>query len=387
MKTLIINSGSSSLKFKVLSETMETEFSGLFDKIGAAQGIYTAKKNEEKFKEEFEITNHDLAIEFLVKQMKEQEIISDINEIKAVGHRVAHGGEQFTKTTEITLDNLIDLEAVSGLAPLHNPVSVKTIRLFLENYQGMRQFAIFDTAFHQTLPAYNYLYPLPTSYYKEDQIRKYGFHGTSHQFVSLEANKLYPEDTKVISCHIGNGASICAIKDGKSLNTSMGFTPLAGLMMGTRTGDIDPSIIPFIMEKHDMQPNDIVELINKKSGLLGVSGLSNDLREIESEANNGNEQCQLAIDMYVNRIQGEISKYITELEGLDTLIFTAGVGENSRSIRKAVLSKFAYLGLELDEQRNLNNEIEIHSKDSKIKVLVIPTDEELMMGLEVKKNS
>ncbi len=281
------------------------------------------------------------------------------------------------------------IDELSVLSPLHNPVNLKGIVEFEKALPHAVQVAVFDTSFHKTMPEEAYMYALPYDYYEKDGIRRFGFHGPSHEYVSEKAKELFGEEVshKVITCHLGNGSSLCAIKDGKSIDTSMGFTPLAGLVMGSRTGDIDPEIIPFIEETRGLDSEGVRQLLNKQSGLLGISGVSNDLREVQKAADSGNHRAQLAVKMFVHQIQHYIGAYAADLDGLDTLIFTAGIGEHSSSIRQLVCEKLGYLGVSIDDTKNQNNEVSIESQDSRVKVAVIPTDEEIVIARDVVKTA
>ncbi|TLG72132.1 acetate kinase [Culicoidibacter larvae] len=387
MKVLAINAGSSSLKYQLFEMPSETVLcSGIAERIGMNDGIFSLKVNGEKFEEVLEIPNHSVAVELLLKWLIDHKIISDYNEIQGVGHRVVHGGEHFAASAMLTEENIQLIEDVAELAPLHNPANLTGIYAFKKLLPDAVAVAVFDTAFHQTLAEEAYMYSTPYEWYEKYAVRKYGFHGTSHQYVSAEAARLIgkaPEDAKVIVCHLGNGGSLSAVKNGKSVDTTMGFTPLAGIPMGTRSGDIDPAIIPFIMEKTGQTAAEVVDMLNKKSGFLGVSGLSSDARDIEAGINEGNHRAELAAFIYAKRIAEYIAAYHVYLEGADVIAFTAGIGENAPYIRKCVTRRLGVLGVKLDEAVNESirgKEAIISTDDSAIKIAVVPTNEELVIA-------
>ncbi|WP_280531856.1 acetate/propionate family kinase [Enterococcus xiangfangensis] len=385
-KIMAINSGSSSLKFKLFimpEETVITE--GIVERIGSADAVFSFKYNGEKKSRTTMIKNHQQAVQLVLDTLIKQSIIDSYDEIAGVGHRISHGGTYYQDATLIdeTVEQHID--ELSTLSPLHNPVNLIGIQSFEKVLPDAKQVAIFDTSFHHTIPEKNFMYALPYKYYEEYGIRRYGFHGPSHQYVSEEAARINPDSHKIITCHIGSGASIAAVLAGESINTSMGFTPLAGLVMGTRTGDIDPQIIPFIQEKEGLDAQGIKDLMNKKSGLLGLSGISNDCRDIEEAASAGNSRAQLALDVFAHQIIHYIGAYAADLNGLDTLVFTAGVGEHSATVRKMVCNSLTYLGITIDESKNKENALSIETVDSKVKVLVIPTDEEVIIARDVMR--
>ncbi len=384
MKILSVNAGSSSLKFQLYEMPEEKVLiSGLMEKIGSKDSFYTIKVNGEKVKKEVELKNHAQAFEALVEELKTNNVADSLDEIKGIGHRVVQGGDYFDKTVVIDDEVLSKIEEFSSLAPLHNPAAVTGIKAAFEVFPNAVQTAVFDTAFHQTMPKENYLYAIPMSWYDEYKVRRYGMHGTSHKFVTERMNEiLRRNDTKLITCHIGNGASISAVVNGKCINTSMGLTPNAGLIMGTRCGDIDASIIPYIMEKTGMSPKEIDNVLNKESGLLSLTGKSNDIRDITEGINNGDENCILAHKIYVKRIVDYIAKYYVEMNGCDAIVFTAGVGENSINTRREVINRLGSLGITLDEEANdvRVEERLISTKDSKTECWIIPTDEELMIA-------
>ncbi|PAD88064.1 acetate kinase [Niallia circulans] len=384
MTTLVmaINSGSSSLKFQLFEMPEERVIlKGLFERIGSKNAIFTVCIKEEKKVQTLEVASHETAVNQLLTYLVESGVIETIRDIKAIGHRVAHGGEYFSSSVIIDEEVLGYIVELSELAPLHNPVNIIGIKAFQAVLPDSKQVAVFDTAFHQTISKEKFLYPLPTKFYSDYKVRKYGFHGTSHQYVAQKAEELLQEkNQKIISCHLGNGASICAIRDGKSVNTSMGFTPTAGLMMGTRSGDLDPTILPYLQEKLSLTTKDIMHIINSESGLLGVSNLSNDIRDIELKALEGDEASIIALNMFVDKICHHICEYIVDLDGLDTIIFTAGIGENSRLIRQKIGEKLACIGVEIDSLKNERQETFIHAEQSNINLLVIPTNEELVIA-------
>lgn len=384
MKILSVNAGSSSLKFQLYEMPEEKVLiSGLMERIGDEKSFYTIKLNGEKIKKETFLENHEKAFEALVKELEENDVVESLDEIKGIGHRIVQGGDYFDKTVIINEDVLSKIEELSSLAPLHNPAAVKGIKAAMEVFPGAVQTAVFDTAFHQTMPKENYLYALPYNLYTDYKVRRYGAHGTSHKYVSMRLNELLgKKDTKLITCHIGNGASISAIVNGKCLNTSMGLTPNAGLIMGTRCGDIDASIIPYIMEKTNMSPKEVDTMINKESGLLALSKKSADSRDIEDGIASGDENCILAQKMYVRRIIDYIAKYYVEMNGCDAICFTAGIGENSKDTRRDIINGLSSLGVKLDSEANnvRGKERLISTEDSSIKCYIIPTDEELMIA-------
>lgn len=389
MKILSVNAGSSSLKFQMYEMPEEKVLiSGVFERIGIENSFYTIKLNGEKIKKEVVLSNHTDAVKILTNELLENNIVSDLSEIKAIGHRMVHGGEKYASSVLLTEDVITAVEELSDLAPLHNPANLVGVRAFKEVIPSAVAVGVFDTAFHQTMEEENFLYPVPYEWYKEYGVRKYGFHGTSHKYVSEKmASILGKEETKIITCHIGNGGSLAAVKNGKCIDTSMGFTPNAGIIMGSRSGDIDASLIPFVMKKTGMNISEIDNALNKKSGLLGISGISSDSRDIEDGIKSGNDRCKLAQEMYVNKIVKYIAEYYVELGGADAIVFTAGVGENSITTRKQIIDKLACLGIKLDEERNnVRSEVAlISTDDSSVKVYVIPTDEEVMIARDTYK--
>lgn len=386
MKVLAVNAGSSSLKFRAFEMPEEKVLiSGVFERIGIGNSFYTIKVNGEKIEKTAQLNDHKQAFELLIKELIDNKIVESLDEIKGIGHRIVQGGSYFDKTVTATEDVISKIEELSVLAPLHNPAAVIGIRAAMEVVPDAVQTVVFDTAFHQTMEEENYLYALPYDWCDKYLIRRYGAHGTSHRYITeAMEEKLGRKDLKLITCHIGNGASISAVKDGKCINTSMGLTPNAGLIMGTRCGDIDATIVPYIMDKLNLNTKEIDNVLNRQSGLLGISGVSSDSRDIEKGIKEGNERCILAQKMYVKRIVDYIAKYYVELGGCDAIIFTAGVGENSSDMRKLVLESLDCLGIKIDEEKNsvtrLGKEGLISSEDSSVDCYVIPTDEEVMIA-------
>lgn len=384
MKILSVNAGSSSLKFQMYEMPEETVLiSGVFERIGIENSFYTIKVNGEKVKKEVELQNHEVAVEYLTKELLENHIVNDLSEIKGIGHRLVHGGDKYADSVILTEDVMNTVEELTPLAPLHNPANLVGVRAFKKAIPDAVAVAVFDTAFHQTMDEVSYLYSTPYDWYQNYGVRKYGFHGTSHKYVANRVNEILDRvDTKVITCHIGNGGSISAVKNGKCIDTSMGFTPNAGLVMGSRSGDIDATVIPYVMEKTGMTIKEIDTALNKQSGLLGISGVSSDSRDIEDGIKNGNERCILAQKMYIRRIINYIAQYYVELGGCDAIVFTAGVGENSISTRKQIIEGLKVLGVKLDEEANnvRGKEALITTADSSIPCYVIPTDEEVMIA-------
>lgn len=384
MKILSVNAGSSSLKFQMYEmPDEEVLISGVFERIGMEGSFYTIKLNGEKKEKKVELPDHKKAFELLVSELMENKIVDTLDDIVGIGHRIVQGGSYFDRSVVASDDVVQKIAELSSLAPLHNPAAITGIKAAQAVIPEALQAVVFDTAFHQTIPEENYLYALPYEWEKEYKIRRYGAHGTSHKYVSLKMNEILDrQDTKLITCHIGNGASISAILNGKCINTSMGLTPNAGLIMGTRCGDIDATIVPYMMDVLKINSKEMDTILNKKSGLLGISGISSDSRDIEAGIKEGNKRCELAEKMYVRRIVDYIAKYYVELEGCDAIVFTAGVGENSVPIRRKVVEALSVLGVKLDEEKNnIRGSIQkISTSDSKIKVYVIPTDEELMIA-------
>ncbi|MCL7747804.1 acetate kinase [Halalkalibacter alkaliphilus] len=392
-KIIAINAGSSSLKFQLLNMPEETVVTkGLVERIGLEDGVFTIEVNGEKNTETLDIPNHAVAVKTLLDKLTGLGIIQSLDEIEGIGHRVVHGGEKFNDSVLITDEVLAGIEEVSELAPLHNPANVVGIKAFKEVLPNVPAVAVFDTAFHQSMPESSFLYSLPYEYYEKYGIRKYGFHGTSHKYVSERAAELLGrpiEQLRLLSCHLGNGASIAAIEGGKSIDTSMGFTPLAGVTMGTRSGNIDPALIPYIMEKTGQDANGVLDTLNKRSGLLGVSGFSSDLRDIEGEAESGNERAELALEVFTSRIHKYIGSYAARMSGVDAIIFTAGIGENSDVIRERVLKGLEFMGVYWDPALNKvrGKEAFINYPHSPVKVIIIPTNEEVMIARDTVRLS
>jgi acetate kinase len=389
MQVLVLNSGSSSLKFQLFSMPDETILcSGLIERIGFDDAKFKFKTKKDTIEIVTPIPNHKKGFELLAKQLLDNNkgIIKSANAIDIVGHRVVHGGRYFSDTTEITSQVKDKIKSLSALAPLHNPANLEGIEVAEAIFPDAKQVAVFDTAFHQTIPEYAYKYAIPNEFLDNYGIRVYGFHGTSHKYVSEKAIEYLQKDaSKIITIHLGNGCSMTAIKDGKSIDHSLGFSPVGGLIMGTRSGDIDPSIIFHLAKKYDYSLEDINTILQKKSGMLGLTGFS-DLRDIQEEAERGNKDCQLALQMNAYRIKKYLGNYTAILNGLDAIVFTAGIGENSSLMRQLVCEDLDFLGFELDDKKNLertNSIREINTKNSKVKILVIPTNEEL----EIAKQS
>ena len=390
MKILVLNCGSSSVKYKLIDTTTEkTLAEGGVEKIGLNDGFLKFKKESgEKVIIELGNVDHNGAVRAVLNLLTSPDngVIKSYSEIDAVGHRVVHGAEKFNKSVLITPEVIEQVKACYDLAPLHNPANITGIEAIEAILPGVPQVAVFDTAFHQTMPPKSFMYPLPYKYYIEDGVRRYGFHGTSHRYVSMRAAEFLGLDlakTKMITCHIGNGGSIAAVLDGKSVDTSMGLTPTEGLMMGTRVGDVDPGALTFLMKKHNLTADDMQRILNKESGVLGVSGISNDMREIEAAVADGNEAATLALDMYMQRITKYIGAYAAEMGGVDVIVFTGGVGENQTGLRAEVCRPLAFMGVEIDEAFNATlrgKDAVISTPNSRVTVVVIPTDEELMIA-------
>ncbi len=384
MKIISINAGSSSLKFSLFNMNDESVIaSGYFERIGIEGSFYTIKFNGEKVQQEIELNNHTDAVKVLLDKLIDLEIIKSLDEIEGVGHRLAHGKEKYKESVIITDEVMQDLEEFKEFAPLHIPANILGVNAFKEVLPDVPMVGVFDTTFHQTMEKATYLYPVPYKWYSEYGVRKYGFHGTSHRYIAGVVKDILGKDQyRLISCHIGSGASITAIKDGKCVDTTMGFTPLPGVMMGTRSGDIDSSIIPYVMEKEGKNASEIIDDLNKQSGLLGMSEFSSDMRDILARCDEGDEKAITARNKYVRRIVDYIAQYYVLLGGADIIVFTAGVGENGVLIRRLVCEELACLGIKIDLE--LNNKcgetIKISTDDSSVDVYVIPTDEELMIA-------
>ncbi len=384
MKILCVNAGSSSLKFQLYEMPEEKVLiNGYIEKIGEEDCYWTIKKNGEKIRKEKHLKNHTEAAQVLIEELLENKVVESLDEIKGVGHRVLHGGEKYSKSTIITEEVIKDIEELTKLGPLHHPGNLAGIRSLQKELPNTPMVAVFDTAYHQSMEDVSYIYPVPYAWYEKYGIRKYGFHGTSHRFIAHEVEKLLGrKEYNLISCHIGSGASLCAIKDGKCIDTSMGFTPLAGVMMGTRSGDIDPSIIPYVMEKEGKNVGEIIDDLNKNSGLVGLSEYSSDMRDILSHSDDGDEKTILARKKFVRRIVDYIAQYYVLLGGCDIIVFTAGIGENSIPIRREICEALNVLGVQIDLDANQKRSefVKLSTDESKIQVYVIPTDEELMIA-------
>lgn len=395
MKILVLNCGSSSVKYKLINtDTDVTMAEGGVEKIGLPDGFLKFKRPDgSKQIKELGLIDHKQGVEAILDILTDPQegCIKSFNEIDAVGHRIVHGGEKFNQSVLITDEVIQQVKDCYDLAPLHNPANITGIEAITSLMPGVPQVGVFDTAFHQTMPAKSYMYALPYKFYAEDGVRRYGFHGTSHRYVSQRAYDflgLDPENSKIVTCHIGNGGSITAVLNGKSVDTSMGLTPTEGLMMGTRVGDVDPGVITYLMNKHGYTSADIQRIINKESGVAGVTEISNDMREIEAADNAGNERAHMALEMYEQRIIKYIGAYAAEMGGIDAIIFTGGVGENQTGVRKNVCAPLAFMGVKLNEELNAvtrGTETVISATESKVKVAVIPTDEELMIARDTNQ--
>ncbi len=395
MNILVLNCGSSSIKYQLININSSAVIAkGVVDNVGMkGSQINHTKQNNQKVIFKGEIIDHQVGIEYVLGVLKSEKhgCLKELSEINAVGHRVVHGGEKFNKSVLVSKEVIEEIKNCVSLAPLHNPANLKGILAMQQLLPKIKQVVVFDTAFHQTMPQHAYMYAIPYSLYQNYGIRRYGFHGTSHRYVSKRACEILQIDynnQKMISCHLGNGASMVAIDNGKSLDTSMGLTPLEGLIMGTRCGDLDTGAFTYLMKKEEIDVASANTLVNKHSGVLGVSGISSDMRTVEGEAMKDNKRAQLTLDMYAYRIKKYIGSYTAAMNGLDILIFTGGVGENSSEIRKRVLSNLSYLGIEIDTELNENTkgeEMVISTANSKVKVIVVPTNEELVIAQDTKK--
>ncbi|MCI6610193.1 MAG: acetate kinase [Ezakiella sp.] len=392
MKVLVINCGSSSLKYQLIDMENEAVLaSGLVERIGIEGAKLTHKFNGEKFVTETEMKDHKVALTLVLDELTNNEhgAIKSLQEINAVGHRVVHGGEKFNKSVLVDDTVLKEIRECIDLAPLHNPANLMGIEAIQSLIPGVPNVVVFDTAFHQTMPAENYLYALPYEYYEKYKVRRYGFHGTSHNFVSQRAAEFLGkkrEDLRIVTCHLGNGSSMAAVDHGKVIDTSMGLTPLEGVCMGTRCGDLDPAIVTFIMEKEGLTPKEMDNVMNKKSGVLALSGISSDFRDIE-EVEDTNERARIALTQFANRVRKYVAGYAAQMGGVDAIVFTAGVGENSASMREAILSKLEFMGVKVDPEKNnmRGKEAIISTDDSTVTALVIPTNEELMIARDTKR--
>ena len=393
MNILVLNCGSSSVKYKLIEiKANKVLAEGGIEKIGLPDAFIKFKFGNEKIQQDLDINDHVGAIKLILDNLtsKEYGCIKDFKEIDAVGHRVVHGGEKFNKSVLINDEVIAKIKECYGIAPLHNPVNMAGIDAINEVLPEVPQVGVFDTAFHQTMPAKSYMYALPYKYYAEDGVRRYGFHGTSHRYVSqrvCEFLGVEPKGKKIITCHVGNGGSITAVKDGKSIDTSMGLTPTEGLMMGTRCGDVDPGALIFLMDKHNLSSKDMLNMVNKESGLAGISGVSSDMREITAAAKQGNEKAILSLEMYEQRITKYVGAFAAEMGGVDIIVFTGGVGEHQSSTRANVCNPLRFMGVEIDDAANdANNGDEgiISTPNSAVKVVVIPTDEEYMIAKDTE---
>lgn len=393
MKVLVLNSGSSSLKYQLIDmETEEVLAKGNFERIGQYNSFLTHKVGDMKRSFEKPVSNHEKAIRFVLKTLQNSVygVISDPDEIDAIGHRIVHGGEKFTKPALVDDEVMKGLEDSIELAPLHNPAAIRGIKACMAVMPGKKNVVVFDTAFHQTMPPETYIYPIPYKYYEKYKIRRYGFHGTSHEFVSNRVAEIMGKDIKelkIINCHLGQGASVCAIKYGKSVDTSMGFTPLGGIPMGTRSGDLDPSVVTYIAKYRNHTVEEMDEILNKKSGVYGISEVSVDFRDIEAEANDGDKNAKMALENFAYQVAQYVAKYAVSMGGFDVLTFTAGVGEKGPFSRRQICDYLKFFGVQIDYEKNQirNQEAEISAEDSKVRVFVIPTNEELLIARETAR--
>ena len=393
MKILVLNCGSSSLKYQLINmENEEVLASGKYERIGEDEAFITHKVNGQKIEIKHQAKTHEEAVDFTLKQLinPEYKVIDSLEEISAIGHRLVHGGEKINKSVVITDDVVEVLKECIDLAPLHNPAGIIGIEACQKVMPGKPMVGVFDTAFHQTMPKERYIYPIPFEYYEKYGIRKYGFHGTSHMYVSqrlAEIVKKDAKDLKIVTCHLGQGSSICAVKGGESVDTSMGLAPLAGIPMVTRSGDLDPSVVTFLMKKEGWTAEEVENVLNKKSGVQGISGLAPDFREIEAASYTDNERAFIAIEKFKYEIASYIAKYAVAMNGIDYIVFTGGVGENQINIRKGICEKLEFMGVKIDVDANnmRGEEKEISAPDSKIKVYVVPTNEELMIAKETAR--
>ncbi len=394
MKVLVLNSGSSSIKYQLFNMEDESVLArGIVERIGIADSFLEQENIEgEEILWQEDVPDHSRGISLVIDALQDEEkgVLKDMDEINALGHRVVHGGEKFADSVLITSEVVEKIEEVSDLAPLHNPPNLAGIKECQKLMPDKPQVGVFDTAFHQTMPEEAYIYALPYEYYQKYGIRRYGFHGTSHKFVSRRAAELMDknlEELKIITCHLGNGASVAAVDLGRSVDTSMGLTPLEGLVMGTRCGDIDPAIVPFLQKKEGLEPEEVDSIMNKESGLLGISGISNDSRDVSEAAQQGNKRARLAEKVFNYRVKKYIGAYAAAMGGTDAIVFTAGIGENDGAIRAAILENLEFLGFKLDESKNnaRGAEVEISTPGSRVKVFVIPTNEELVIARDTAK--
>lgn len=389
MKVLVLNAGSSSVKYQLIeSTTEESLIRGLVEAIGTDHSAISFSVGDTKSSDKVKAKNHDDAIDLALKSLISSGIIKDLSEIEAVGHRTVHGGETFRMPCLITDEVMKTLEELIDLAPLHNPHNIAGIKACQKLLPGVNQYSIFDTAYHTTIPKKAFLYGLPYKLYTEHKIRKYGFHGISHKYITREAMRILKEDVKdykIISCHLGNGSSICASRFGESVETSMGFTPLDGLMMGTRSGSFDPEIIPYLIKRKGYTIEEVDEMMNKRSGLMGISNHTGDVRNLREEELEGNEGARLALEMFVYRVQKFIGSHMAAMGGMDVLVFTGGIGEKAHYLRRMICMNFQFMGLRVDMQKNRENNVMISTGDSSVFVMVVPTNEELQIVREIKK--
>ena len=393
MKILVLNCGSSSLKYQLINmETEEVLASGKYERIGEEEDFNTHKVNGKKIEVKKPAYNHKEAIEFVLAQFTnpEYKVIDSLDEIDAIGHRVVHGGEIFKESAVIDEKVMQQISECGEFAPLHNPAAVLGMEACKNVMPGKPMVAVFDTTFHQTMPKDKYIYPIPYEFYKKYGVRKYGAHGTSHMYVSERLAKIENKDIKdlkIVTCHLGQGSSICAVKGGKSIDTSMGLTPLGGIPMVTRSGDLDPSVLTYLMKKEKLTAQEMEDILNKKSGVAGISGLAPDFRVIEDASNEGNERARIAINSFNYSIAGYIAKYAAEMDGIDYIVFTGGIGENQINIRKGICEKLKFMGIEIDlDANNIRGEERVISTpNSRVKVYIIPTNEELMIAKETKE--
>ena len=393
MKILVLNCGSSSLKYQLINmENEEVLASGKYERIGEEEAFITHKVHGRKIKIEKAAYNHKEAIKFALEQLTnpEYKVIDNLEQIHSIGHRLVHGGEKISESVIIDEEVIKVLEEYSDLAPLHNPACILGIKACMEVMPNKKMVGVFDTAFHQTMQKDKFIYPIPYNYYKQYSIRKYGFHGTSHMYVSqrlAEIENKPIEDLKIVTCHLGQGSSICAVNGGKSIDTSMGLTPLGGIPMVTRSGDIDPSVLTYIMKKENISAKEMEDILNKQSGVSGISGLAPDFRVIEQAANDGDERAKIAMNNFKYTVASYIAKYAVAMNGIDSIVFTGGVGENQINIRKGICQQLEFMGVEIDENlNNMRGEEKLVSKPtSKVKIYVIPTNEELMIAKETKR--
>ncbi|MBE7019475.1 MAG: acetate kinase [Ruminococcaceae bacterium] len=391
MKILVINAGSSSLKYQLINmEDQSVMAKGLCERIGI-DGRLTHSKGDQKFQKDLTLKDHGDAIQAVLDSLtdKEMGVIASMDEINAVGHRVVHGGEAFSGSAVITEAVMNALNECIELAPLHNPPNITGIEACAKIMPNVPQVGVFDTAFHQTMPKKAYLYALPYKFYEQYKIRRYGFHGTSHKYVSMKAAEILgkpAEELKIVTCHLGNGSSISAVDGGKSVDTSMGFTPLAGILMGTRSGDIDPAIVEFIANKENLTASEVISILNKESGVTGVSGVSSDFRDLSAASAEGNERATAALDMFAYGVQKYIGTYAAAMGGIDAVVFTAGIGENDATLREQITENLGFMGIKINKDKNaVRGTVDISADDATVKTLVIPTNEELMIALETEK--